>query len=66
MIKKVIFLGYLPLTEKVIADFYFKSLFERGFSVEYWDLSSIYFLRNFNEQVKEDSIDELNMQVPPF
>lgn len=56
MIKKVIFIGYLPLTEKVIADFYFKCLFERGFSVEYWDLSAIYFLRNFGEQVKEDYI----------
>ncbi|MDM1295951.1 hypothetical protein HX021_16795 [Sphingobacterium sp. N143] len=43
MIKKVIVIGYQPLTEKVVKDFYFATLNHHGFEVEYWDLSGIYF-----------------------
>ena len=43
MIQKVVYIGYQPLTEKVIQDFYFNQLLENKFSVEYWDLSTIYF-----------------------
>jgi len=43
MIKKVIVIGYQPLTDKVVKDFYFSILNANGFQVEYWDLSMIYF-----------------------
>lgn len=43
MIKKVIVIGYQPLTDKVVKDFYFSILKDNGFQVEYWDLSMIYF-----------------------
>jgi hypothetical protein len=40
---KVIYFRYLPLTEKVVNDFYIKELIQEKISVEYWDLSEIYF-----------------------
>jgi hypothetical protein len=40
---KVIYFRYLPLTEKVVNDFYIKDLIQEKISVEYWDLSEIYF-----------------------
>ncbi len=43
MIKKVIFVAYQPLTEKVKEDYYFNNLVESKIEIEYWDLSEIYF-----------------------
>jgi hypothetical protein len=65
MIHKVIYIGYQPLTEKVIEDFYFQQLLDKCILVEYWDLSAIYFpniLKNsffyeFNISIK--SLNEL-------
>lgn len=41
--KKIVFICYLPLTDKIIDNFYFKSLLDNGLSVEYWDVSDMYF-----------------------
>lgn len=43
MITKVVYIGYQPLTEKVIEDFYFEHLIQEKIAVAYWDLSEIYF-----------------------
>lgn len=56
MIQKVIYIGYQPLTEKVIEDFYFNHLLDKKFSIEYWDLSTIYFSKNFEVKVNADYI----------
>ncbi|QQT53205.1 hypothetical protein I6I98_23660 [Sphingobacterium multivorum] len=53
MIKKVIVIGYQPLTDKVVKDFYFSILNDNGFQVEYWDLSMIYF-----PSVLQDRLDD--------
>jgi hypothetical protein len=60
MIQKVVYIGYQPLTEKVIEDFYFNQLLENKFSVEYWDLSSIYFSKKIEVKVKKEYILFLN------
>lgn len=41
--KKIIYLRYLPLTEKIYKDFYMDELLKNSFIVEYWDLSKIFF-----------------------
>lgn len=40
---KIIYLCYLPLMEKREKDFFIKEAGDAGFSVEYWDLTKIYF-----------------------
>jgi hypothetical protein len=40
---KIIYLCYLPLTAKIEKDFFITEACEHGFSVEYWDLTKIYF-----------------------
>lgn len=40
--KKVVFLRYLPLTQKISKDFYFEEISESGIKVEYWDVSFIF------------------------
>lgn len=40
---KIIYLCYLPLMEKREKDFFIKEADDAGFSVEYWDLTKIYF-----------------------
>lgn len=60
MINKVVYIGYLPLTEKVIEDFYFQNLRDKGIAVEYWDLSEIYFKGIFDNHLKDDCIFKIN------
>lgn len=43
MTKKIIYICYLPLTEKLERNFYIKDLLDWNYSVEYWDLSSLFF-----------------------
>lgn len=40
---KVIYLSYLPLIQKRENDFYMNELIQAGISVEYWDLTKIFF-----------------------
>lgn len=60
MISKVIYIGYQPLAEKVIKDFYFNQLLENKLSVEYWDLSTIYFSKINEVKVYADYIRFFN------
>ena len=41
--KKIIYLCYLPLTDKREKDFYIPDLLKSGFLIEYWDITDIYF-----------------------
>ena len=41
--KNIIFICYLPLTRKIVEDFYIDLLSQGNFSVEYWDIGNIYF-----------------------
>lgn len=43
MIKKIIYIGYQPLTEKVRDDFFLLIVQEQALEIEYWDLHKIYF-----------------------
>mgnify|MGYP000271146221 CR=1 FL=1 len=43
MIKKIIYIGYMPLTEKVINDFYIEDALLHNYNIEYWDLSHLIF-----------------------
>jgi hypothetical protein len=40
---KVIYLCYLPLNQKIESDFYIDALALQGFTVEYWDLTKMFF-----------------------
>ena len=60
MINKVVYIGYQPLSEKVIEDFYFENLIDKGVFVEYWDLSEIYFNGIFDSHFKNDCIVKIN------
>jgi len=42
-IKKIIYVGYVPLTFKVAADFFITDLASAGTVVEYWDCSHFFF-----------------------
>lgn len=43
MINKVVYIGYQPLTEKVMEDFFMINFINDGVEVEYWDITEIYF-----------------------
>lgn len=44
--KKVIFLKYSPLTQKVYDDYCMEYLSNHGFSVEYWDITKLFNFEN--------------------
>ena len=41
--KKLVYIGYQPLTQKVLEDFFIRDFINDDYSVQYWDLSEIYF-----------------------
>ena len=41
--KKVIYISYQPITLKFYSDYYVGNCIEKGFDVEYWDISKLYF-----------------------
>ena len=43
MIKKIIYISYEPLTEKIIEDFYIQEAQNNGYEIEYLDLSKLFF-----------------------
>tara|TARA_R110002050_G_scaffold237905_1_gene374002 strand:+ start:12057 stop:13223 length:1167 start_codon:yes stop_codon:yes gene_type:complete len=43
MIKKVIYIGYQPITSKFYSDYYIDMCIRKGLEVEYWDISKLYF-----------------------
>lgn len=51
MANKIIYLRYLPLTQKIENDFYLLNLYKAGYEIEYWDLTKIYFNRNLDVEL---------------
>lgn len=55
--KRVIYIGYQPLNSKVYTDFFLDASVQKGFEVEYWDISQIYFPKiKFDNQFHFDGI----------
>lgn len=50
---KIIYIRYLPLTDKIVQDFYMHQIVEIGIAVEYWDISKLFF--NFNDSLIENT-----------
>ena len=48
-IKKIIFIYNVPISDKIIEDFYFNELLKGGFLIEYWDVSKIFFSKTLNQ-----------------
>ena len=48
MIEKIIYIGYMPLTDKVIDDFYINDALLNNYKVEYWDLTTFFFPNVFS------------------
>jgi hypothetical protein len=51
MITKTIFICYLPINQRFIKDFYMDELSKNNFSVEYWDITNIYFSNKFEDKL---------------
>ncbi|MDQ0969212.1 hypothetical protein QFZ20_004615 [Flavobacterium sp. W4I14] len=47
---KVVYVRYFPLTAKVYSDFYLEEVEKCGISVEYWDLTKIFFRSDFEQE----------------
>lgn len=60
MIKKVVYIGYQPLTVKIKEDFYMENLRNEDFEVEYWDLTDIYFKNILKDELGEKFIIKVN------
>lgn len=60
MINKVVYIGYQPLTEKVMEGFYFQNVIDKEIAIEYWDLSDIYFPNILKDQSEESFIIKIN------
>lgn len=57
MIKNIILVGYMPLTEKVIKDFYINDALLQNYVVEYWDLSYLIFPNVYDKKLKKKSYE---------
>lgn len=55
---KIVYLRYIPLTEKIYNDFYMEPIITIGVAVEYWDFSALFFASNCHLQ--EDSSHLVN------
>ena len=60
-IKKVIYLGYAPLSIKIEKDFYLNELQEEHIEVEYWDLTQKFF----PNQIFSDSLEKTYIKKIP-
>lgn len=56
-IKKVIFIGYAPLTISTEKNFYFNEILSQGLELQYWDLTEIFFpLSSLPDSINKDYI----------
>lgn len=69
-IKKIIFIYNLPISNKIIEDFYFNEFLKEGFIIEYWDVSQIFPQKLLNQEkldldylIKFDSIRDFEIEV---
>lgn len=49
-LKKLVYIRYLPLTQKIYQDFYMREVTEIGIEVEYWDITSLFFKDVFAQE----------------
>ena len=54
--KKLVFLGYLPLSKKLWEDYFIDYMIEGGIAVEYWDLSKVIYPEIDSSHHPTDSI----------
>ncbi|MBO9684532.1 MAG: hypothetical protein J7502_18005, partial [Flavisolibacter sp.] len=47
MVKKVVFIMSLPLSTKIISDFYIREILDEGIEVEYWNVAEILFKKTY-------------------
>lgn len=40
---QIVFFRYLPLTQKIVDDFYMKEIVSFGYDVDYWDITPLFF-----------------------
>jgi len=58
--RKVIFICYMPLTQKRVNDFYIDALLNVGFHVEYWDITDLYSRHiAFTGEIKKDYVKKV-------
>ena len=69
-IKKIIFIYNVPVSNKIIEDFYFNELLKGGFLIEYWDVSQIFLSKILNQDkldfdyiMKFNSIKDFEIEV---
>ena len=61
MINRLVFIGYQPLTDKVIDDFFINDFQQENINIEYWDLSKYYFPKQvFINSVELDIVKKIN------
>lgn len=58
--EKVIYIRYMPLTKKIYSDFYMQEVIDAGLSVEYWDITPLFFKEN---SYLENSSNLINTKV---
>lgn len=52
---RIVYIFYIPLSEKIENDFYLQELIKDGFDVEYWDVSTLFFKQSgSNSYIKRD------------
>lgn len=61
MIKKIIYISYLPLMEYSRMNFYIDSIRYEGFDVEYWDLTKVYFNNLVMDAIDVDYIRKFDV-----
>ena len=57
---KIVFFRYLPLTKKIVEDFCMADLAISGYSIEYWDITSLFFLDMFFVSIIMESDPNFN------
>lgn len=62
---KIVFLRYLPLTKKVVEDFYMEELSKEGYVIEYWDITRL-FWKDMNSVESFESANELGILIKYF
>lgn len=57
---KIIFISYIPLTQKLEDDFYVQYLLDKGFKVNFWDITDIYYKNiRFSGELERDYIEKI-------
>jgi len=55
---KIIFIRYIPLTKKIVEDFYMKDLIGFGYKVEYWDITKLFWNQSYGFEIYEPNEED--------